>query len=73
MTNIRRHVFILLHFEIRKLNFKELPKVTELLATKPKFQTQPDFKGHVFKGTTCYLSKLSSYTVLNHVCHGKSW
>ena len=40
MINIRRHVFILLHFEIRKLKFKELAKVTELLAIKPKFPNQ---------------------------------
>ena len=50
MINIRRHVFILLHFEIRKLKFKELPKVTELLAIKPKFPNQAWFQSPCVQG-----------------------
>lgn len=57
MTNIRRHVFIPVHFEIRTLDFKELLKVLQLLAARPRFQTRANFKAHTLKTTTCYHSK----------------
>lgn len=57
MTDVRKQVFILLHFEIRKLNSKRLPKVTQLLAARPRFQTRAGFKARVLKDTTCYYSK----------------